>query len=654
MAFQTGTVGGAQALLDALVTFATGSCGWTVHDAVASNDKVLTAVGTDSKIKMFYRISTHDSAGNFFVNAPSKPDRAIPGVVVNGYHAWNAGTHVGTNEFGRVGPFAWSAQAGTGTPRFHRYSRTSPFNAADSASSWWSNWLDVSGTDIPFTGVFDGARLFWAGGQNNTFNYADLSTMDNNTVTIPSGTGLGYSLPCWVYNATTDTDEVYFLNQVASGVTQFQKINTRTKVVTGLTNPAFTTPNAGWLVWDGGDFIYGNPGAGQTTFKRYSISGNTWTSLTATPVARATSFSVLGNSWASTGNAVYLPAAVTGLATDTIMLPLAVSSTLTYMYQVTGDTWTGTQTNPFSWIAATSAVSQGLYFDGKDELISHNNVASGFIYGTKTNVSFGTYTQLGQQSTGSTTCGMIINHYACKIRSGPQGSSTYWFSGDADGIMVAIKYNSRYYWMYFGRYLSFNGQTIAQLTSGASSGSNVTINVDASAGIDAGTRMMITDPATGLHEVISVDSIPNGTSIKATLQNSYTTGSKVGIDPAPFGCMSSGGWMTSALGPEGHFTADQMTQFYFQTPVSDTTVTNRNDPNPRGIYHLIPFRLYQPTAAMRNNEDIAAIPRLYIVSSTGLAAEDVVMFEGKQYKTFPMTETTSAAGEARRFAIPMS
>lgn len=731
MAYTSGSASDAAGLVQAISTFATAN-GWTLHDNIASNDKVLTSTGTDGKVTMYFRIHSHDSSANVFYNTPYHPQRCMPGVLANAYLNWNATTHVGTNSYGQLGPFMHGTIHQNTVSTLWRYSFINPFMSANAQMSW-----PISGDstgNMMSSHVNNGGRIIYGAPSTSTSVVGSFDLLTGTNLTTTAGgfaTFAFYNLCCFTYNSATDSEEVYFLRN-DTAASQFFKYNFTTSTATQLTSPAFTSPQGAFLLWDGADTIYSHQANAATTFKKYSISGNSWTSLTASPVAKLHGAS----NFSTPMTAVYIPSAVSGFSTDVIYTYLTSNTTI-YRYDISGvnaNTWTSVvsgTTGAFTSPVTFQQHDTYLLFDGISAILTghHQSSTNMLMYGTKMGSALGTFSTIGQMGNVSTSNNgiQVINNYAARARCAAATSTSYWLTGDADSIVAVTKVGSRYHWMSFGRYTSLNSALIANTTSQTTAGTGVSVEVGSSTGFIAGQRVQIFDPskgtisqaiasmtragsvvtvtstahglsvgnqflitpgeanfAAGMYtvatvpnantftyssagsattnaaaqsiipwptEVAYIDSIIDGTHIKMTLRNDYAAGSKIGIDPAPYGCVSSEGFATVALGPYGYFMADQMTPWYLTKGVVTTSDASLNAVNSRNVYQMAPIKMYQSASAVSNREDVGIIKRVWLVGPTGLNSEDAISFDGVSYKVFAYSTNNVAANETRFFVI---
>ena len=633
MAYSTGIAGNLSALYDALLTFAT-SNGWSLIDTITTRDKVIRSQGTDSRRSMYVRLTGSAEAGTPFKSVTSL-HKGVPHILTRGYQNWTPST--GLNEFGYVGPFIAAGQQAISTGRFYFH----PFEATPFPTSYGA--IQAKGLSTNLAGAQPWGRhseersFMQAGG--TTFTLYDVPTGEAITSAVGTGLTSGFNnAVCVVHDANNQT-WAYGLSSTATLADQLWRWNVDTGELAKMPAPpwAAVSCNGGWLVWDGNDTIYGNQGGGSTAFAKFTISTQTWTSLTVQPVARA------AGAWASTGNnqpwsCVYMPAAVTGLAEDTIAVLISAASTSIHRYNVTANTWT-----TFTTSAPVTVGGQTyLFWDYRKYLYiaAPNAATTSFYRASIDGPGLGTFVQLGtlEESLRWFEGMDLLNPLACKLRASNSLAMTYWFIGDADSVTAVVKISGRYYWMHFGRFTSTYRPDVMKTTGAATAGAQVTVAVDISTNYSAGDEVLIFDPATNKAERQVIQSVPGGTSVVLNLTNSYGTGSLIGVDPDNQVVTGDTGWAVCLLDARGYRTDPMSATYALQPQFDNKEEMARYNLSGRGYTLPQPMKIASFYSGLPNTYETRGVLRGVYALTNGVyprpQAEEIVRVDGKQYLVF--------------------
>ncbi len=583
------------------------TAGWALADTLADTDKVFTSLGEDGKANNVLRLSLIDDA---LWPDKANPMRAMTFVGFRGYHAWNANTHQGVNEWGRMGPWLTLGNSSNYYLYLARPRAANPFaSPLTKAISGGTSNATHPGS------VFDGSGVFyehnWPGSNNTRVCgwHLGLDTLKSNWGTVNSGSS---NALVFAYDAATDLQWLY----MTATSTSFVRFCPQTGAWESLSACPFQSSA---MVWDGGDYIYAL-GDGVVTFYRYQISTNTWGQLTNAPAGYT----------GAAGAVVYIPAAASTVGYDVIIVAGANSAT-GQIFRVGGAsplTWSGTVT----FAHAVNTASNGrIGYDGHSALYSMRgtdyaifryDISAGL---TLSGVSAGTFS-------GNTQQLRYIDALAGKIRCQPTGNFTFWAVANKDRLVVVTKVRAYYHWAYFGRYDSSLHTSVMKTTGAVSAGSGVSVPVDSSAGYRVGDRVFIVDPTTGTYEYTTLTSVPDGTHFTATLVNSYAGGSlaqpnwpAVSLDDGLLG-----GCPSDAVG----YNSDSLNSMAKIRPLLELALTNCMGPNARNVFQPSPLAVWADFYT--NGEFKGILNGAYAIKASATTAEADVVIGGKTYKYFPI------------------
>lgn len=671
--YLAGSQVGLNLVYDDLLTFAVSTCGWTLAETVATRDKIIKSQGEDGKSDMVFELLVSTAARNpFKVNY--NPHVKFPYIMAMGWNAWTPGAPgTGFKPFGQVGPWIFSgsttlssAQAAD-TARIFRYSSPSfpivTIGSTDAAYVGRTRRVKTADSFENPSQVFDGRRKVL--GFNNVtqtqMGWSDLSHGEANLSSggiPPTSFGTAGILPCLVHDTVNDKDLLFSLNPTATLANQWLRYDIETNTWNTMAPPTWTasTTTGGAAVWDGADTIYVLHGNTTTEFAKYSISGNSWTNLTAAAVARATAFTVGGNG--CTTNMVYVPNSLSGIGEDVIYVILAASGTVIYRYDVTANAWRSTSGTGALTAQQTIGASTFLLFDGQGFLFHGTTAAAPGNWYRSTVTVPNTWTNLGIPQSLNTRShnGLIhMNHVPAKVRSHATQTTNYWFLGDKDSITVVVKVNTatpHYYWMYFGRFSSSNRTAKMTATAGISPGGRVTVTVDDTSAYSAGEPILIWDQASGAVERSLIYAIDTPTTFRANVSGTYTAGARIGLDPTPW-CAVGNGFALCPNDPMG-YGSDNETSQYVAEPLPDSNAVKRSSPGSGGLYQPVPITIFNDDTTTSKNQNRGFLKNTFSMS-TGPnpqpQPEDTVKIAGKTYIFFPDTETSRYTVDTRGILI---
>jgi hypothetical protein len=652
---------------DAFSTFM-GLAGWTTAETVATRDKIFTSGGTDGMVNMVFRISASTAASNPFIPAYDV-HKAFPWILVRGYNAWTVGAPgTGTRAYDKVGPWAFAGTTLSGgtstadTSRIHRYNGTFPLTSSPD-SAYLGRTRRLKTADSFETGhmLFDGRRkiigpntsaLVQGGSTGNTqVSWSDIAHGESNFGSggLPPGNLLTLG-GAWalVHDAVNDKDLVFVTNTGTTLANQWLRYDIEANTWSTMAAPTWTASGttAACAVWDGADTIYVHHGNGTTEFAKYSISGNSWTNLTASPVARSSAFAP--SSSGSNTNMVYLPnGTVNGVTEDVIYMPLASTGTVIYRYDVTANAWRSTSGTGALTSQQTISSSFTLLWDRSDNKLIHHvgGTAPGQWFMSSPAVDPNVWTTVGsvQSAIRAYNGSVIVNHIPCKVRSHASQTTNYWFLGDADAVTAVVKINTatpHYYWMTFGRFSGSNRTDIMTATAPINPGGRVTVTVDDTSKYAAGEPILLWNPTNGNIERALIFDITGATTFRANIAGTYPTGTRIGIDPTQW-FAGGNGFALCPTDPMG-FGNDNESAQYVLEPLPDARATKRSSPGAGGLYQPVPISLFNDDETTAKYQTRGFIKNTFALSTgpyPALQSEEIVIINSKQYIFFEDTET---------------
>jgi hypothetical protein len=463
-----------------------------------------------------------------------------------------------------------------------------------------------------------------------------------------------------VYNSASQEEFMYFFSYNETNF--WKKANLKTNIITDLTNPGLGAKNdRGFkFVWDGNDTIYKFGHYNTAEFEKYSINGNSWTTLSSLPAAI---YWLYDNSGCE---GVYIPHSASqatltnsaGAPTDVIYMARGNSQDDFYRYDVSNDNWVTDVLMPSNW----EERKDKLWWDGSERLwfhdhsagsISYRNISSSTDYGTWTTIqsSLGTSPYSGSQD-----CQLWPLDGACsKIRGQPQagaaiyGSMNYWFQGDEDTINIVTETSGNFYWAHFGAYDSLIDSASMKTTATATAGTNVTISVDDTAGRQVGQQVLMADVSgSNTIEKNHILEVVSSTSIKVgNLSNNMSSGSFIGLDPNPALVTGDSFLAVSSLDANG-YRSDEMASMYRVIPSIPYQLLRSSKTNTLGTAMPWPLIVYNNTQNLSTYQAKGVLKNCWVMVSSsgypGVMAGSNINVQGSTYKAFGLEETTTLMG----------
>jgi hypothetical protein len=659
MAFSTGTATGGAAVLSAVSSFMQAN-GWTLFDSPQADDLVFSSAGSAGKATMYYRLTLSTSVDNPWKD-PASPMKVAPQLFVRGYHSWNATTHVGTNEYGIMGPNIYAGYHVTGTSINAMSVTRIDSQVSGQPIPNTTTEYTIPSTSYPGSVTYPQSRtgryLLCAVSNNTQFRLYDTITGE---VVVTSVQPAGYNqlqvnTGAWTYDATADKWVYYYLpssNAIAADAFWKYDIDldthTRNPVAPWSVNQG---TGGGKVVWDGADTLYIILGVNGTLFYKYSISGGTYTSLTALPASRSSNYQCSNSNNAC--NTIYVPASVTGFSSDVIYTSITdnVSTTL-YCYNTTTNSWnnTGAGTGNLT-LPINMKTDSYLVWDGIKYAYFHARFISTAVYRMDLTNTAGGWSVFGSVAADLTSG--YSQYYECmnfpvgRVNIAPSSTSTYWIFGTQDYINLVVKNplgSNHYYWLHFGKSQTRRRSAIMTGTGSVSAGTNVSIAVDSSAAYAVGDKILCYDQANNKLESTTIYAIPDATHIQATVTNAYATGSYFASDP--FQCVITGdcGIASAPTDPMG-YKKDAESAWYLQHPSFsfyehfNTGMDGMGYVQPTEPNLFIGNGTIQSLYRAGNYGTIQGFYYLPTRAYPAPQAEDTISVNGKTYYCFPMYST---------------
>ena len=653
MAFETGTILSVDEFYDALIIFMTAN-GWAVLDTIpgaGGRDKVLFSQGVNNDVKMYYRVSSN-TAGFTAIKDPTDTHVSVPHIIFRGYHNWNVAAHSGNGEFGQIGPLLFEGDnANNGI--HHVY----PFESKNATTNSGTLIQPIDPTIYRWTGtpsngglagctsVHDGNRKMYIINDSGVGLY-DLASGEGYSVS--AGLSIARSFGTALIKDVNADKEYPIISHQTTG--QLFRFDLETGTYQTLApNPWNTSTAGGNLVWDGGDFIYLLRGNSLTDFARYSISSNSWTSLAATPVG--VPYSLSNSNYSGAFRNVYIPNSVTGIGQDVIYAHLLDSASLIYRYDVTSNAWRSTTGTGALAVPSACTTASGIVWD-KVRYLYFLKPVNNLRYRSDLSTTPGTFVDMGTLAGGGiTTLGATVLNFMCsKLRCNNFLPGKYFFHGNADGFRIVSRIgtspgNGRYYWAYIGKYETANNPASMGLTSAASAGVRVTVNVNTTASFAVGQPVVFSNYSGSHFETSSIYAFPSSTTLQCNLTSSFPSGSVISVDNAQHLLGGDSGFACIPASYYG-YQKDVEADYYLINPVFNSTDMANHAPSSRGSYMPSKMMIYNNLRGVvayaaagytRKYETLGFLKNLFSLNKKVFPSpqnEDILVFGNEQYIFF--------------------
>jgi hypothetical protein len=647
---------------------------WTQFDTISATDVVLSTSGVPASNRpatLYVRmtLSLEDEA-------PGDYGAAWDNITFRLYRNWNAGTHSGFGEAGRIGPRLWLNQLSgsvSDAPSFWLPATQTTTKFAESTALNPSN--NLSGThasSIFFTQNQGGNNFQWDGRRFWYYNtttslraYDMLLATDINFDTMSNPAGLTSDNPlCYTVDPIAGRDYLWFNTYTTTSGQNWYRFDIAARsFLSRADQPWFATSGNGGAqsCWDGGDLIYVLEGAVNTGFAVYSISGNSWTSLAVRPTLAGWSTS---GTQSGVKKMLYVPASLSGFAHDRIyMFPatFGTGNTTWYYYDVTTDSWA----SPAALTSITTYYSLGTCLvpqigaHGKIYAIGINGPSSFnftlVIYDiasdswsspatidftqTDWSVSAGKWMTMFRDQAGK----LILPTSSANLMLQAQGNKDF-FSVIGTWILPASSIKVQRY-AYAGFYNTYGNVNSFVASSSISPGTNVTValTTDPTNKISPGDPILIYDQnahvqnmegtntlVQGGGEVCTVTGVSTNHLVLAHVINSYAGGVILGGDPMP-ACVSNDMGqlvtLTSGNGYNGDGDADWYRQRVLEPDIFSNIV------GPRGTTIGFPVVLYNLQPGNVLNEIIGEFYFTSVGPDSALSTQ-IAIDEASEYAVF--------------------
>ena len=659
--------------------------------------------------------------------SPQHVENVYDYVNFTGYLNWGLGSGSGTSSYGIMGPSLHNI------PR-QNVARAMPnpiqvWNYTSSVSNaysrlvndktftrWSKGGLGMTGSDNFKHGWDDVPGWGYAGAQNwdgrrrfhytmryyqnpntvNTFNDDD-TTLAAYDMSNGNAQGFGwqtdkatkysgyqdYSLvsSILVHDSGSQHDIMYYATE--DGTSEWHSWNLNTNVHTYLTDfPDALSANQGQLTvfWDGDDCIYSTSWEGDVSWFKYSISGDSWTTLTNTPTN--------GNEYHTpVVSCGYIPSSYSGITltnsagnpTDVVFYAADDGASVFSRYNVSGDEWNA-QSSAIT--LPDSATWQLRYdkgwFDSEYLWFFDNSTYTTW----KINISASTYADGSQTWTkhqdqinssvafisGATNRQLvpINNTHVSKVRGRPQAwyleqatTMNYWFQGDQDSVNIITEPASgRYFWSHFGTYDTLVATNTMKSTAAFASGSIVTVPVESTTGFVVGQEVLFADVSgSATVEKNQILEIVNSTSFKVTnLENNFNSGTLIGTDPHQ-AVVTGDSFMAGTSLDGGGYQSDSIGSTYRVIPSVNTQLMRLTNKNAQGFYTPWPLMMYNNVRELNTFQAKGMLKGCWVIKDDpgtypSLVSGDSLNIAGTTYKVFPLEETTTMMpNEIDRFLL---
>lgn len=675
--------------------YVTTTTGWSVHDTISSTnykDRVYVSDGYSGNEKLYVRMRTgvtDPHRNGITLKRTSSGDGYSASVAFNMYQYWSASTNDGYGEIGNFGPRIFCVRGFNTSNIF-----LTDFQQSD-VGNWSSEFLsnlnvnvntDRNNTNMGHA-TWDGKKFIYIPQSDAGFTCRyDIVEGTNGQFANPgafTGARSTYG-SCFVQDQTTDTEYIYGLTQSATSGFQFIRLNLTTNAWQGRANPPWNTSSeSGKLCWDGYNTIYGFRGASSTSFGYYNIATDTWTSSTATPFAMFRGSNILyipGN--ATRPNRLYInQGEFSGSFARIDLNALGVPT----------GSWTTLAGAPYG-MGDTSEGGARMYYLGGDYIWAHPR-------GVVTNQEFMRYhidTNTWSNKAGATTFydnwahvtsmgggHSVLPHNHQTYIPAKEGSSTqFWYFGDADRIAIVTKdINNVFDFIYIGLTDSYYTRQQSVTTSPLTSGIDRAVSVANGSIFTAEQKVMLYDPSgsspivshNGLDgyarnyvpgEIVTIKSVSGNNLVLYKVSNNYAIGTRMGIDPAPYGITAFRSHLIQMnnhvpkntslfLAPASANTSQNAQIYKYICPVS-TEITSQSANEARTSQYMLWPLVIQDTYGTSGDEVRGQLKGVYIVDNNGAAvAGDVITFQGNTYLLFSFN--SNFYNDSRLFAFgPLS
>lgn len=641
MSFTSGTATTLQELFDAMETHLVTTVGWALAETIGAADKVFTSDGIGGGKKLTFRVT---GGRGSVVEDPSRPENWAEHIIVRGYHKWNVGAPgTGVNEFGQWGPHILIGGTNGNDSAMYR----TKLHPNETFNIWQRTVLSNYGQYMN-----SGRRLRYNEAGNNGATVWNVVDDIHDSAWSPQiGSPVHDNSQVVARDKTNDTHYVYHMHNVGLGSNPWRRRNLQTNVTEEMADP---TANVSLkpMIFDGDDTIYAFQN-GSVNFYKYTISTDTWSTLTNSPTTN-------DDYTDAQKKLIYVPNSVGGwldggaAATDVILIMLNNTGSLIYRYNINDDTWGATIASPFAMAAADK-----IAWDGKQFAYMHDGSGANNIW--EVDLTIGAAIVGGSWSkqvaatnhpfSPSTTESMSVwaNH-PCRVPTLDNGVDPfeYFIFADLDTCTVAVKIpalftgnTDHYYWMNFGAGDTLIRTEVMTTTDTASAGQFEQIEVDDTSAYNVGEKVISIDPATGAVVAMTIFTIDSATLFTVVdLPSSLPIGAIIGSDPDPKYVAGDSGmaiWSTDVDGFEGQ----GMAAGYMLRPLAESALFNLaafSGGNGRGVQVPTPLQAFGRQRNGANTNEIRGLLKGILwmpsVAYPGPQDEEIIKIAGVDHKVF--------------------
>lgn len=580
--------------------------------------------------------------------SPNSTTNALDWLNVRYYSHWNATTHAGVNEVGRLGPLLVNTHFNTHetpmgalrlsqppkqTPIYQFYvpkddflDANTPFPSMSTNRRVWNGYGALA--SAPHAGT--PSPRSYNGTLSNNLRHEHLGVLGTVVDTQSPNQNSDGSASFPFVDHATGHHKLFCWQASSTPAGMFQIVNMTTGATTACAAPPFSSSSVGRytnVVWDGADAIFVMHGS-TTNFARYSVSSDTWTALANIPVTPS-SFGIYQDGYTP----LYIPVGViTGVTQDEIWFALGNSaSNSVQRYSVTANTWAVLELPASQTITPTGA---SLVWDQKRYVYCKNtpnqyanvidlqNIGAGW-----TSTSFALVGEMALNSSPR----FVLNEYACRVRASTTAPTTYHFVGDADGVAIVTTINGASWFARFGRFDSERATATANFAAGVTGGSVQDVPVDSSAGFIVGDNVNLVDRANGVVSPTVIVAVPNATSLRMFVPENMGSTAYVTADGANCSLISDHFHGVTSMGVGG-VRPDMQPQLYRIVPTAadrDLKLAGSPSDNRKQLW---PMEMKWSVQGQANTGKRGIVPNLYVC--TGADGEIITDRDGNQFLVF--------------------
>lgn len=546
MPYATGTTSTASGLFNAINTFLVSDCGWNLHDNIATASgirNIYYSAGSSGQEHIYvgfeYGLKDYDAnPGHYYWQNQEYPGAHFAHINTTVMQYWNASTNTATSEqTGRTGPWLLHLPSNNATTTL---SLSLYYGSHRNNSLYPTSWTDSHATAYHTTQYgdvvsFGPLRYLYGTAQDGTETLRRYDFQYDVVTSLATGLGNGYR----VLGATkADGSPCLYLIRVTGTIASpWRRRNLDGSTDTPLANPpagGSTSYDKACMVWDGKNYIYMSGDEDLTTFYRYDISADSWSTMTALPAAPGTNNSGAYFAYIPKDSSVGIANSWTS---DRIYFK-RTTAVNTYYYTVNTNTWSASIGTGSTYAGGSGGyAASSLIWNGRDYIYGASNGYAG-NYFRSLNLTSEVWTAIDNLPTAGGYYGgslLVPDELQNQITIDTNGT-TYWLFGDLDHLVCVTKDSDNIYrCSYVGIIDSFYSTQRVTTTALASAGTNVSISVSGVFDqLQLNQPLYIYSPSDGGYaESFNYSSSGVNTIVAGQLTHSYSAGSVIGVDPQP-------------------------------------------------------------------------------------------------------------------------